>query len=162
MSENEEKEWRREELRGLFTLGLMAILITLRIGQHEIVLPIMGQNYIFTGVVDFTLASWGVYAFLMIVSFSTDFFPERICEVSHEIGLVFLFLTIAMYYVIVMVIAFTMPDYWKLLGYLSFIPILYVAVRIIVGGIRFLIKMTAKGNRPKPEKKDSVRYCVCY
>ncbi len=139
-----EEEWRREELRGLFTLGLMAILITLRIGQHEIVFPIMGQNYIFTGVIDFTLACWGVYAFLMIVSFSTDFFPERVCRASYAIGLSFLVVTLIIFYIVVMVIAFTLPYQWSLLGYLMFIPILFVAAQGVIQGIRFLIKMTAK------------------
>lgn len=151
-----EEEWRREELRGLFTLGLMAILVTLRIGQHEIVFPIMGQNYIFTGVIDFTLACWGVYAFLMIVSFSTDFFSERVCRVSYAIGLSFLVVTLLIYYLVVMVIAFTLPYHWNLLGYLLYIPILYVAVKAVARGIRFLIKMTAKGKKPEREKKNSV------
>lgn len=144
MPEKEAKEWRREELRGLFTLGLMAILITLRIGQRELVFTIMGQSYIFTQFVDITLACWGVYAFMMIVSFSTDIFDQRMCKISRAIGLSFLAITFIFYYAMVLVIAFMLPSYWNVLGYLLFIPIAYFAFKAFTGAIRFLIKIVTK------------------
>lgn len=116
MAEARQESYRREELRGLFTLGLMAILIALRIAQTQIVFsfqPLFDRSYNVTSVVDLTLVMWGIYAFMMVVSLSSDVLPERLCRFCHLIGVLFLGLSFLFYYIIAIAIAQSLPLPWS-------------------------------------------------
>lgn len=135
------KREEREERRGLFTLGLMAILITWRISQTKIVLG----NLEFTSVIDFVLALWGMYAFLMIVSFSTDLLPERVCDVAYGVGLLFLAFSFVFFFVLVVAIAASLPKYWNLAALLVIvIPGWYFIIHEIYRGYKRLKSRRAR------------------
>jgi hypothetical protein len=140
----EEKQWRREELRGIFTLGLMAILITLRVSQQEITLEIMGQVYIFTGIIDVTLICWGIYAFAIIIWLSTEIFPPNVCNFSYVTGIVFLLFSFILYYLTAFAITFTLPSYWKITSLFLLALPLYIMVQGIINAIKWLIKLTKR------------------
>lgn len=146
MSESEENRWRKEELRGIFTLGLMAILVALRISQPEITLQIAGQDIIVTEVIDFTLVLWGAYAIAMVISLSTEIIPENMCRFSYGLGLGFLFMSFAMYYLVALVLVlFILPYYWNVVAYFLLIaPVFYVALRTTVHSIKRLAKWMRK------------------
>ncbi len=131
----------REELRGLFTLGLMAILITLRISQTEIVLVVFDKRFIITGILDLTLALWGAYAFLIIVSLSGDILPERFCEVCYKIGVSFLVVSFLMYWITAIAISTNLPVYWNVVVSLVLLsPGYYVIIASVIGLYRRIRK----------------------
>jgi hypothetical protein len=144
MSETENKRMRREEIRGIFTLGLMAILITLRVSQHEITLEIMGQVYIFTEIIDVTLICWGIYAFAMMIWLSPEIFPKNVCDFSYMMGILFLLLSFILYYLTAFVITFTLPSYWKIVSLFLLVLPLYIAVQGIISAIKWLVKLVKR------------------
>lgn len=144
MSETENKRMRREEIRGIFTLGLMAILITLRVSQHEITLEIMGQVYIFTEIIDVTLICWGIYAFAMMIWLSPEIFPKNVCKFSYVMGILFLFLSFTLYYLTAFVITFTLPSYWKIVSLFLLALPFYIAVQGTINAIKWLIKLVKR------------------
>ena len=141
MSEQEGRAWRREEVRGIFTLGLMAILVALRVGQPTINLASEGETVAVVGIIDLTLVFWGIYAFSMIISLSTDIFPEKACKISYKIGILFLLASFLLYYLVAMGFASKLPYFWRLGAFLLLIaPILYVTFRLIIRCFRLIVK----------------------
>lgn len=121
----------REELRGLFTLGLMAVLITLRVTQTKILLNLFGYSYDITGIIDLTLIFWGIYAFLMITWLSSDWLPERLCVVSYSVGTSMLFISFLLFYIAGIAIFSTFPKPLDSVAYLLLLPFLYLSIKAI-------------------------------
>ena len=134
--EGELTDTKREELRGLFTLGLMAILITLRVTQNEIIFYIFGQQYNMIGVIDVTLMFWGLYVLLMILWLSNDWLPKNLCDIAYQSGIAMLALSFALFYItlIAMFSVVSMP--WHLLTYLLLVPLAYLSIKIVVQTIK--------------------------
>jgi len=139
-------DWQREEVRGLFTLGLMAILITLRVTQTEITINLFGHSYIITEIIDITLVCWGIYAFLIVVWLSSDWLPKRWCDLSYVVGTSMLLWSFLLFYITGIALFSTLPLPWHLITYPLLIPSLYLAIKaiskgihIIIWGLRFLI-----------------------
>lgn len=65
-------DFRREELRGLFALGLLAIVATIRIQNPQIIWVIDETTHDVTGFFDVTLVLWSFYAFFMVLGLSKD------------------------------------------------------------------------------------------
>jgi hypothetical protein len=78
--------FRREEVRGLFVLGVIAVLIVLWTNPalndptNPITFPIRGA-------LDILLLFWGGYAFLTVIGLSEDVFGKRLSDTSYLIGL---------------------------------------------------------------------------
>jgi len=86
---------KREEIRGLFTLSLLALLIVIRTEwlkinlQAKITIGVIEWNFLES--VDTLIFCWIIYAFMMIFSFSDDIIPrEDVREKLGQIGLIFL------------------------------------------------------------------------
>ena len=127
--ENELSDERREELRGLFTLGLMAVLITLRVTKTEITFYLFGQIYIMTGIIDIALVLWGLYALLMVIWLSNDWLPKKICSIAYAFGTSMLIFSFILFYFTLIAIfsAISMP--WHLVTYLLLVPLFYLLVK---------------------------------
>jgi hypothetical protein len=67
-----------EEVRGLFVLGIIAVLIVLNTQP----LP-----SVFRVLVDTLLGFWGGYAFLTVVGLSEDIFGKKISDAFYLVGL---------------------------------------------------------------------------
>lgn len=135
----------REQLRGLFTLGLMAILITLRTSQTEIVFSFLNTRYIITGIIDLTLALWGVYAFMMIVSLSGDILPTKLCEMCYTIGIAFLVFSFLLFYITAIAFASNIPVYWNVLAVIAILsPVYYFMIRSFVSLYRRIRKFVER------------------
>ena len=93
---------KREEIRGLFTLSLLALLIIIRtsydkLGLQEIIvlkIPFIAGAFLELNLlecIDLIIFCWMVYAILMILSFSDDLISStRIRDVFRLFGLAFL------------------------------------------------------------------------
>ena len=124
------KEIRREEIRGLFTLGLMAVLVTLRLKlDPEYAVQFMEFKDIkVCPIIDIILVTWGLYAFFMVFGYSNDLFSSKTCNTFKEIGQGCMLLSIAFLCFIGILIVLTNP-----------IPSLRIFAIIIFG--LFLLKI---------------------
>jgi len=86
--DNVNQNMKREEIRGLFTLGLMAILVTLRLNLPYNYAITIGElkNYQVCPTIDSVLVTWGLYAFFMIFAYSSDLFSPKTCNRIKKIG----------------------------------------------------------------------------
>lgn len=82
-------ETRKEEIRGLFVLGLLAVLTSVRV-QYSTMTVTIGQNS-FDVVVffDITIILWSFYAFLMVFGLSEDVLGKKIAETCQSIANMF-------------------------------------------------------------------------
>lgn len=143
MSQPEDKQWKREELRGIFTLGLMAVLIAFRISHSEVTSQIFGRTVIFTEIIDFTLLCWSIYAFAIIIWLSSDFLPKNLCEISYAIGLTSLLISFFLYYLTALAIAIgVLPQFLNIVvSLLLLLPIFYLEFRAVYIGSKKILKL---------------------
>jgi hypothetical protein len=87
--ETQEETRKREELRGLFTLSLLALFLFMRDKMPEIfVLNLPNSMYLIAypqSLVDFLAFFWIAYAILMVFSFSDDIISSKRIRQSLKI-----------------------------------------------------------------------------
>jgi len=85
----------REEIRGLFTLGLLAVITTIRIQyqNREITIPINGTQYVVTPFFDAMIILWSLYAFFMVLGMSDDIIGEKTCKGFRRISRYYLYIS---------------------------------------------------------------------
>jgi Flp pilus assembly protein TadB len=83
----------REEIRGLFALGLLAIVVSIRIQYQdkEITVPINGMNYVVTPFFDAMILLWSFYAFFMVMGISDDIIGEKASSIFRSISRYYLY-----------------------------------------------------------------------
>jgi hypothetical protein len=93
--EKEEEEPRflaREEIRGLFTLGLLAVVTSIRIQNPSgISLIIDGKPYYITGLIDWMIFLWSFYAFFMILGLSDDIIGKKASKAFRRLSKYYLY-----------------------------------------------------------------------
>jgi hypothetical protein len=100
----------REEIRGLFTLGLLAVITTIRVQYQtrEITIPINGVQYVVTPFFDAMIILWSLYAFFMVLGISDDIIGEKASKGLRRISRYYLYfsflilgiMAVAFYYTI--------------------------------------------------------------
>jgi hypothetical protein len=93
-------------MRGLFSLGLLAIVTAFRIGYKEITVVVDGNSYNVTGFFDIMVILWSLYAFFMVMGLSGDILGENLSRMFRRISRYYLlcsyvflgFLAIVFYY----------------------------------------------------------------
>jgi type IV secretory pathway TraG/TraD family ATPase VirD4 len=83
-----ETEMRREEVRGLFALGLVAITVTLRYasGLPSTISSGFFSNIPILSILDGVILTWGLYAFFMVFAFSGDFLPKSLSDMFRNLA----------------------------------------------------------------------------
>ena len=81
-AECKKEEFRKEELRGIFALGLLAVLVSFRYAQgHDTIMFNFGAgSFDLVPMLDITIALWSLYAFFMVIGLSVDELPKSITE----------------------------------------------------------------------------------
>ena len=74
---------KKEEIRGLFVLGVIATVLAFRGDLQKIVSPSGGNLGALVPVLALT---WGVYAFFMTIGISDDIFKAKACRVCTSIA----------------------------------------------------------------------------
>jgi hypothetical protein len=69
---------RIEEIRGVFILGLLAILVSIRFKYEEFPVHIGQFSFNLIGLVDITIGFWILYAYFMILGISEDIIGKKI------------------------------------------------------------------------------------
>jgi hypothetical protein len=87
----------REEIRGLFILGLLAVITAIRIQymalNREITIPINGTQYIVTSFFDVMIILWSLYAFFMVLGISDDIIGEKASRGLRRISRYYLYVS---------------------------------------------------------------------
>lgn len=119
---------KNEEIRGLFVLGLLAVLASIRIqsGNIHYFYTIGRLTFDVISLLDFIIATWSFYAFFMVVGLSEDVVGKTISDTSRGISKLFLyvsFITLAIFSSIIFYFAYqsSMPYFLVLI----IIPILF-------------------------------------
>jgi hypothetical protein len=83
----------REEIRGIFTLGLLAVITSIRIQYQgrEITFQINGTNYIVTPFFDVMIILWSFYAFFMVMGISDDIIGEKTSRIFRTTSRYYLY-----------------------------------------------------------------------
>jgi hypothetical protein len=87
---NLKKEREREALRGLFVFGLLAVLVTVRFQNEELMVTIGESSFDFIPFINFTILLWSFYAFFIIVGLSDDVIGKTTAETFWYYSKVFL------------------------------------------------------------------------
>jgi hypothetical protein len=100
---SQEKGNNNEELRGLFTIGLLAILITYRIQNIELIVNIFNKEVHLTFVVDSLIGLWSIYTFCMVYAYSgIDYLSDLFQSIGETMMQFSLLLTIIVGYALLL------------------------------------------------------------
>jgi hypothetical protein len=88
-----QSRFRREELRGLFALGLLAVVASIRIQSSKIMFTFGGISVNVTDFLDVVLITWSIYAFFMVLGLSTDIIGKKASEYFLKISTQYLYLS---------------------------------------------------------------------
>jgi predicted Kef-type K+ transport protein len=83
---------RIEEIRGVFILGLLAILVSIRFKYEDFPVNIGQFSFNLIGLVDITIGFWILYAYFMILGVSEDILGKKFSEQFLNLSRFFLFL----------------------------------------------------------------------
>ena len=103
MESNFKDDMQREEIRGIFALGLLAVLVSIRLGINLETIYIDWRPIILF-FMDTTSFTWGVYAFFMVFAFSHDIFPIKFCKICYNVGRIALFSCISFLFLVAILI----------------------------------------------------------
>lgn len=78
--ENLSEDTHREEIRGLFVLGLLAVLATVRIQNQKMMVTIGQLTLDAIPILDFTLVMWSFYAFFTVLGLSEGILGQAMTE----------------------------------------------------------------------------------
>jgi len=81
---------RKEEIRGLFVLGLLAVLSSIRIQNNEMIVGIGQASFNIIPWIDITIVLWSFYAFFMVLGLSEDLIGKSISSSFREVSKTFL------------------------------------------------------------------------
>lgn len=90
--EANEDDLRHEERRGLFLLGLLAVLVAIRFQNEEMIVTFQQVNLNIIPLVDLTISLWALYALFMVFGLSEDVVGETLSEMLRSFAKVFLIL----------------------------------------------------------------------
>ena len=129
-NETSRVELRREEIRGLFVLGLLAILVAIKFQNEEIIIKIGKISFDIIPLLTITIISWSLYAFFMVLGVSEDVIGKSASEIFKEFSRAFLaldFLLLGIFSIFVFYAAYPSRLPWVLC--LIFILILHMIVK---------------------------------
>jgi hypothetical protein len=132
----EEKSVEREQAIGLFTLGLMAVLVVYRFSNtSDYPIPLIGMtlsNTFVNAIIDITVFLWGLYAFLMVFCLAMDYYM-KLKDLAH----LFLIISFSVYIFFTLIILAASPYKYIILLFLVAGVIIYVVLLLIKKKIHF-------------------------
>lgn len=117
--------FRREELRGLFVLGLLAVVASIRIQNNEIVLIVEQKSYNVAPYLDIMLFLWSFYAFFMVLGLSEDIIGKKSSIMFREVSTWYLYIS----FIILAFLSLVLYLSWyptRAPWVLGFLPVLFV------------------------------------
>ena len=83
-------ETKKEEIRGLFVLGLLAVLTSVRVQYSKMPITIGQNSFDVVVFFDLTIVFWSFYAFFMVFGLSEDMLGKSIADACRDIATAFL------------------------------------------------------------------------
>jgi len=139
--ESSSSYFKREEIRGLFLLGLLAVLASIRIQNDKMIVSIGQASFDIIPLLDITIVLWSFYAFFMILGLSEDVLGEAISSAFRESSKVFLGLD----FMVLGVLAFFLSYF----AFPSRLPWALILLSILP--FYFLIKRLSKLRKESPK-----------
>jgi hypothetical protein len=90
MNESEEARDRREELRGIFTLGLLAVLVAIKLQNKTLMVTVGKTRVDIIPLINVTIIFWSLFAFFMILGLSRDVIGKTLAGVFRTLSKAFL------------------------------------------------------------------------
>ena len=90
MNESEKADYKREELRGLFTLGLLAVLVAIRFQNEKLMVTVGQISFDIIPWINITIGLWAFYAFFMVLGLSDDVVGKTLAETFKHFSKLFL------------------------------------------------------------------------
>ena len=78
--EQEPEDYKSEEIRGIFVLGLLAVLAAIRIQNRQMIVMIGQLTFDVAIFLDVTILFWSLYAFFMVLGLSKDIVGRNLSE----------------------------------------------------------------------------------
>lgn len=88
--ESTSTHFKGEELRGLFVLGLLAVLASIKVQSNEIMVTVGQLTFNIIPFLDITIILWSFYAFFMVLGLSGDILGETTSKMFIETSKMFL------------------------------------------------------------------------
>lgn len=136
-----ERDFRHEEIRGLFVLGLLAVLSSIRIQNEKMMVPIGDLSFNIVPLLDITIILWSFYAFFMVFGLSEDMIGKTASNIFREAAKMFLYLN----FIVLVFLSL-------LLGYIAYPTRLPWALGLLAILILYAMRAKLREIRRKPVK----------
>lgn len=145
LKDNSKDDDKRENLRAVFLLGLLAVLVTIKIQyQNKELIVNLGQYPLdIIPLINFTIASWSFYAFFMVLGLSEDVIGKQTSKMLRNLSKIFLAYNFTM-----------LTIFGALFFYLAFPSRLPLVVVLIIPFFAYAIYEGYKNHKIKPLKFD--------
>jgi hypothetical protein len=81
VSSEHSRETKKEEIRGIFVLGLLAVLASVRVQYSTMMVNIGRSSFEAIVFLDFTIVLWSFYALFMVFGLSEDMIGKTVARV---------------------------------------------------------------------------------
>ncbi|MFZ7133685.1 MAG: hypothetical protein ACOWWR_15160 [Eubacteriales bacterium] len=138
----EKKTLKNEELRGLFVFGLLAVLVSYRLKDENILFTLGQSEFSLIPILDVTIIMWSMYAFFMVVALSGQELGENVAKVFRNYSSLILkvsFITLAMLFSAVFIVGF--PNTWHFV----FLLLMVMAGARLVSIVQMDINLSGTG-----------------
>jgi len=166
MVESREKpnQYRREEIRGLFLIGILAILIAYRSQGQKLIFYYSKVEYDLTWIVDMTILFWVLYGIFMVFAFSEDILGEGFSSFFDTIGKVILHFSLVFLIVVSLIFSVSIyPHRANMFAILFFVLFGGASIIFVVNQI-FTIKISNISNKVKNisiENISPISFIIC-
>lgn len=137
------QELRKEEVRGIFTIGVLSLLLAVRFGYGESTLTnFLGITITTSNATDFLLPLWGAYILMICVALSDDLFVNSRVRFMLEKIKDFAGAMFVMGVLILLVV-----------GFIILLPVIFVLLVITLGSAPFFYLHYRLKRRRRRSKK---------
>ena len=129
---------RTEEVRGLFVLGLLAIMIVVRYQNSKLPVSMGSITFDLIPLLDITIILWSLYAFTMVLGLSGDVIGKTLADAFWEEAKIFLRFDFMLLGLLSILLAY--------LAYPTRLPWIFglIVAIIVFGGIELIINLRKK------------------
>jgi hypothetical protein len=120
-----DKYFEREGIRGLFVLGLLAVVASIRVQSGNVNLGTEQNPLYVSGFLDIMLLLWSFYAFFMVLGLSEDIIGEKAASGFREMSAMYLYISFMILAAVSFIFAYSIY-HTRILWALGFIPVLVV------------------------------------
>jgi len=136
-------ENRREELRGLFALGMLAVLTTYRLNGQKLIVSLYGSNPIdLTFLIDLTIVFWLMYGFCMVIAYSNI---DELSPLFYTIANIMMYMSILL--VLIITSAFVISIHEDRKNYIVMLLYIFAGLTALVNITDFIVNRKNRINK---------------